>query len=129
GNREKPEDKPKQEAIPEAAPPAEVKAYATLDQAMEKLKVDLDDIAILPNGYKTTKSNAELLRNIAGVLAGTAEVTRIKDGYSVFGEYSYVRSPEVLDNLCVAADANGDGILTVPETITHARKVYAERTR
>ena len=67
-----------------------------------------------------------ILRNLAGIYAGTVKVRRTERGYFIDGSYSQMLHPEALHRVLEDADVNGDKIITGKETNNLKDKMFVK---
>ena len=92
--------------------------YGSKARAEKILKTS--EIETIPGGYLTDRWGKTQLVNSAGFLAGTIDITKIKDGYLSTGSYSEFQHPEALTMAAKYSDINKDKIVTEKE----ARNYY-----
>ena len=107
------------------------------DDALAKLDLRLDEYfwkTKIRECYILRKDSDPLLQTIAGIYAGTINVTKIEKTccgikriiYFETGEYSEAMPPEAIEKALKNADSNGDFIVTPKELKTLNHKVNKE---
>lgn len=113
--------------ISDSSNPKTEQRHMSLDEKMRVLGTNNQRmLEMMPGGYTTTKGTSMILRTIAGIYAGTAEVNRTDSGYSVSGSYSSIKNPEALIKTLKLADTNNDRLITRQEASYLKRRVFEE---
>jgi len=77
-------------------------------------------------GYRVQLGADSSIRAMAGVLAGTATIQRVPNGYRISGSYSQAQHPGAYAKICKAADTDKDKVVTRSEVHKYARKFQTQ---